>query len=313
MTRPATLTCAVDTSEHTYAALRRQIVEAGLLERAYFYYAWRAAISCLLLACGIALAFTGAQVLAAVVIAFGSVQVTLIGHDAGHLGVFASRRRNNALGTLCWSLLIGISFPYWEDRHRRHHVSTNDAEADPDLQWNFGPALTPLMAFTFRIEGWQFVLTRLRGKHRTIELVLLSVSTLAWLYPVTVLGWSWLVTFAASQVLASLYLAGIVSTNHIGMPIWAGGSEMSFLERQLSSSRNVLPNPLVDFVFGGLNYQIEHHLFPTMPRNHFGAARALVKPFCAANALPYTEGGVLEVYRDVLSEMPSLGQATRAV
>ena len=54
---------------------------------------------------------------------------------------------------------------------------------------------------------------------------------------------------------------------------------MSFLERQVLSSRNVLPHPVTDFVFGGLNYQIEHHLFPTMPRVHFRRARTIVKRF----------------------------------
>jgi fatty acid desaturase len=302
----------VPASDRAYADLRRRVVEAGLLERAYLYYGWRTAVSCVLLAAGIALTFTGAHVPGALVIAFGSIQVALIGHDAGHLGVFASHRRNTALGSLCWTLVLGVSFFYWDERHTRHHTSTNDADADPDLQWSFGPALTPFLAFTFRIEGWRFALTRLRGPRRTIELALLSISMLAWLWPATVQGWSWLVALVASQLLASLYLAAIVATNHIGMPIWAGRPDMSFLERQLSSSRNVLPHPIVDFVFGGLNYQIEHHLFPSMPRTHFSAARALVKPFCAANQLPYTECGVVEVYREVLAAAPRVGRPRTA-
>src|SRR5436305_5664233 len=67
--------------------------------------------------------------------AFGSVQVSLIGHDAGHLAVFRGPRANWALGSLCWSLVLGIGFWYWYDRHTRHHASTNDLAADPDLQW----------------------------------------------------------------------------------------------------------------------------------------------------------------------------------
>jgi fatty acid desaturase len=294
----------VPASHRAYAGLRRRVVETGLLQRSYGYYVWRTAVSVLILAAGAALGFTSAGLLAAVVIAFGSIQVAMIGHDAGHLEVFRSRKRNTALGTLCWALLLGISFAYWDDRHTRHHTSTNDPDEDPDMQWSFGPALTPFMAFTFRIEGWRFACTRLRGRRRAIEVALLGISMLAWLFPVTILGWPWLVTFVVSQVLASLYLAAIVSTNHIGMPVWAAHAPMPFLERQLRSSRNVLPSPLVDFVFGGLNYQIEHHLFPTMPRNHFGAARALVKPYCLALGLPYTECSVVVVYREVLAAVP---------
>src|SRR5262249_62398859 len=68
-------------------------------------------------------------------IAFSSVQVALIGHDAGHLAIFKSARANAIVGSLCWSVALGISFRYWQDRHNRHHACTNDAASDPDLQW----------------------------------------------------------------------------------------------------------------------------------------------------------------------------------
>src|SRR5438132_8016408 len=125
-----------------YADLRRTVMAAGLLERAYGYYFWRTSLSFLLFAAGIALPFVftnspsvHALLLCALTIAFGSVQVALIGHDAGHLAIFKSARANWALGAVCWSLALGISFWYWTDRHNRHHTSTNDAAADPDLQW----------------------------------------------------------------------------------------------------------------------------------------------------------------------------------
>jgi fatty acid desaturase len=288
------------------------VLNARLLDRSYGYYSWRIAASFLILACGLLLA-PRLPVLAALVIAFGSVQVALVGHDAGHQAIFRSKKRNDALGSLCWSLALGIGFHYWNDRHTRHHTRTNDTEDDPDLQFEFGPELTPFMAFTFRIEGWRFALTQLTGRRRTVEVVLLGVSTVIWLVPLTLIaGPVWLLTLLASQILASMYLAGVVAPNHIGMPTWPAGARPSFLDRQVSSSRNVVPNPPTDFVFGGLNYQIEHHLFPSMPRNHFGAARALVKPFCLARGLPYTESSILDVYREVIVALPRMGDAERA-
>lgn len=290
-----------------YATLRARVVAAGLLRRSYAYYAWRTPLSFAMLLGGVALAFF-VPALAVLLIAFGSVQVTLIGHDAGHMAVFATRRANAALGTLCWSLTVGISFHYWTDRHNRHHATPNYVARDPDLKWDFGPLLTPFLALTFRLEGWRFAVRQLRGRRRILELILLTVSTAAWLLPLAFLGPQWLVTFLVSQVLASLYLAGVVSPNHIGMPVWPADASLSFLERQLLSSRNVSPGPLVTFVFGGLNYQVEHHLFASMPRNHFAAARTLVRDFCVAQGLPYAESGVLAVYRTVLAELPRLGQ-----
>ncbi len=110
----------------------------------------------------------------------------------------------------------------------------------------------------------------------------------------------------AAQILASVYLALVVAPNHIGMPRWGVTADLPFMEQQLRSSRNVTPGLICDFVFGGLNYQIGHHLFPTMPRCHFAAARALVKPFCAERCLPYHESGALAAYRLVAQELPRL-------
>jgi fatty acid desaturase len=279
------------------------VLQAHLLDRAYGYYSWRGVVSFLILAFGLCLAGVAAP-LAALVIAFGSVQVALVGHDAGHQAVFRSKKYNDALGRLCWSLTLGISFYYWNDRHTRHHTCTNDTVDDPDLQFEFGAAFTPFMAFTFRYEGWRFAIRELTGARRATEIALLAFSLAFWLAPVFVLGPVWLVTLIVSQILASIYLAGVVAPNHIGMPTWPAGSSPSFLERQVSSSRNVQPNLFTDFVFGGLNYQIEHHLFPNMPRNHFSAARALVRPFCAERGVPYAESGMIAVYREVITALP---------
>src|SRR5262245_21998318 len=93
-----------------YATVRQRVVEAGLLRRAYRYYLWRTAVSYAIMSSGIALAFAatpwGAQ-LASLLIAFGSVQVGLIGHDAGHRAVFRRRGANATLGSTCWSLTLG--------------------------------------------------------------------------------------------------------------------------------------------------------------------------------------------------------------
>jgi fatty acid desaturase len=292
----------VAATDTAYAELRRSVVAAGLLERAYTYYAWRSLCSFGFLGAGVALS-PSAPLLACALIAFGSVQVALIGHDAGHQAILRARQHNNALATLCWTAALGISFRYWNDRHDRHHASPNQPGADPDLDWSFGPALTPLLAFTLRVESWGYATS-----HRDwTELALICINALAWLAPLVWLGPGWLLMFVFSQLLASLYLAAVVGTNHVGMPTVSGHSSATFLERQLRSSRNVVPHPLTDFVFGGLNYQIEHHLFTTMPRNHFSRARVLIKRFCVQQHLPYTECGVIEVYRLVLHELPRLG------
>lgn len=123
--------------------LRTQISEAGLLEPTYGYYLRQGVYCCGLLALGIAIAWhiPDLAALAAVLIAFGSVQLGFLGHDAGHRAVFRSTALNLVLGAACWSLVLGIGFWYWNRRHLRHHAHVNDLEADPDLKWTRQGAL----------------------------------------------------------------------------------------------------------------------------------------------------------------------------
>lgn len=324
-----------------YAELRRTVLAAGLLDRAYGYYLLRGASSFLLLGLAVAAVFVLPPTLAwgileAVLLALSTVQVGLIGHDAGHLAVFRRAPPNWALGQACWSLGVGVGFWYWYDRHTRHHTRTNDLGADPDLQWAaliaytettlqerssglrwltrhqaiLGPILTLGLAYAFRVEGWRHTYLRLRGRRRVVEAVLLASSLALWLAPTPILGWHWVWVLLVGQALAGTYLALIIAPNHKGMPTWSAGTPLSYLERQVLSSRNVAPGPIADFLFGGLNYQVEHHLFPTMPRVHYGRARAIVRPFCLAHGLPYDERGAWSSYRLVLAELRRVGQAT---
>jgi fatty acid desaturase len=323
--------------------LRRTIIAAGLLDRAYRYYLVRTLICVALLGFGPAIAFVlppavGWSTLAAIILGFASVQLGLLGHDAGHLAVFRSTRANWRFGQVCWSLTIGIGFWYWRDRHNRHHAHTNDTQDDPEFAgsgiiafteedaasrrgWRrvlarYQALLTPLLlvfmlflALALRVESWSYTLRHLYGRRRRAEVVLLVINALAWAAPYAALGMRWLAIFAGSQFVAGLYFALIVAPNHKGMPVWAKGAQLSFLEQQVLSSRNVTAHPVWDFLYGGLNYQIEHHLFPTMPRAHYRRARDFIKPFCRAPGLDYEEQDPLASYRMVLAELRRVGGA----
>jgi fatty acid desaturase len=317
------------------------VIGAGLLERAYGYYRWRGLQCFVLFGAALVLpAFLPAgalwTVLAGALIGFASIQVALIGHDAGHLGVCRSARANWGLGLVCWSLCTGIGFWYWYHRHNAHHGHTNDAAADPELQgsglvafteqdaagrtgWRrwvarHQAALSPFIVvfllfivFAFRVESYAFAWKRLRGRRRVLELSLLALNLALWALVWLRAGGRYVAVFLVAQFVAGFYLAAIVAPNHKGMPVWASGARLSFLERQVLSSRNVTASALWDYLFGGLNYQIEHHLFPTMPRVNFRRAQALVRPFCAATGLDYEELSPLASYRAVLGELRRVG------
>ncbi len=323
-------------SDADYAELRRQVQAAGLLDRAYGYYSARIVLTYGMFAAAVILMFVlpptrGWSVVAAVCFGFAAMQVSFLGHDAGHLAVFKSARANFAMGLVSMSLTLGNSFWYWCNRHNLHHSHTNDVKVDPDIQgggllmytdgqaaatrgWrrfvarNQGKfsavvlALLFIIVFWVKAESWMFALTRLREARRRQDLALLVLNLALSLAPMLVLGWHWFHVWLLGQMLASLYFSLIIATNHKGMPIWATGAPLSFVERQVLSSRNVTSHPVWDFLFGGLNYQIEHHLFPTMPRCNLKRARDIIKPFCLAHCLDYEELNPLASYRAILVE-----------
>jgi len=113
------------------------------------------------------------------------------------------------------------------------------------------------------------------------------------------------------QVIFGLYMGLVFAPNHKGMPMIENGVQLDFLQKQVITARNIKPGPITDWVYGGLNYQIEHHLFPSMPRNRLKDARAIVKPFCRAHGIPYAETGPFRSYLEILRYLDEIGGAVR--
>ncbi len=323
-----------------YAELRRTIIAAGLLKRRYGYYLALICFCYTLVLISVLLPFLlpasfAWSAIASIFIGFAMVQAGLIGHDAGHLEIFRSTKKNWLLGQLCWSITTGVSFWYWNDRHNRHHGHTNDMDKDPDIQGGgpFAVAFTEeeaasrrgwrrvlvqyqvvfvllgllLYTFAFRTEGWLFAVRKLQGARRLLEITLLSLNIVLWLVFMILLGWRGLGVFLMGNVVGSIYFVAAISPNHNGMPVWARDTKLSFLERQVLSSRDLTSHPLWDFLYGGLNYQIEHHLFPTLPRVNLKCAQAIIRPFCEAHGLSYTFADPLTVYWEVFLELRRVG------
>jgi fatty acid desaturase len=111
--------------------------------------------------------------------------------------------------------------------------------------------------------------------------------------------------------LFGLYLGCCFAPNHKGMPMLEEGKEPDYLRRQVLTSRNVRGSRVVDFLMGGLNYQIEHHLFPSMPRPNLRRAQPLVRAFCAEPGISYRESSVFGSYREALRHLHKAGVPLR--
>jgi len=86
------------------------------------------------------------------------------------------------------------------------------------------------------------------------------------------------------------------------MPIVPAGVKMDFFSKQVRTSRNISGGWWATILMGGLNYQIEHHLFPNMPRDSLRRAQPLVRAHCAALGVPYTPEMIANARADVRSQ-----------
>ena len=321
-----------------YAELSRQIKQAGLLDRCPSYYAWKIALTVLTLAAGwAAFVLVGDSWWQLAVGAFLAVvftQVGFLGHDAGHRQIFGTRRANYMIGVLLGNLGIGLSYGWWVGKHNRHHAHPNQEGADPDIMLSalaftepqarasrglsrlafryqaylFFPMLL-LEAFTLHVSSMRFLASR-ASRYRRWETGSLAVHAAGYLTAVfLVLSPARAVAFIlVQQSLFGLYLGCSFAPNHKGMPILAATDRSSFLRRQVLTSRNVHHGWLTDFAFGGLNYQIEHHLFPSMPRPNLRRSQPLIQEFCRQHGLPYCQSSLVGSYAQALRHLSNIGR-----
>lgn len=322
-----------------YSALSQQIKRAGLLDRRPGYYAGQIAFTFVLCAVGVsAFVLVGDswwQLVVAAYAAVVSTQLGFLGHDAGHRQIFRSGPTNYVLGVVLANIGVGFSYGWWVDKHSRHHAHPNDEDKDPDIgagavifttgqaqasgpiarrffryqAWAFFPLLL-LEAVSLRVSSVRYLLAD-RTQARTREGLLMSVHVAGYLAAVFLLlsPMKALVFIAVHQCLLGLYLGCSFAPNHKGMPTLSAADSADYLRRQVLTSRNVRGNWLIDFALGGLNYQIEHHLFPSMPRGNLRHAQHIVRAFCDVHRVPYLETGLITSYVQALRHLDSVGRA----
>jgi fatty acid desaturase len=324
-----------------YAELKQRIKQHGLLEQQPAYYTYKI----LLTLAPLALSVTGLlvfrhswfQLFNAVFLAFVFAQIGFIGHDIGHRQIFRSRRGFEVASFVTGNLTLGWSWSWWVDKHNRHHGHPNEADVDPDIS-------IPLLAFTeesargkrgflrvmvkyqaylylpLELLGWasflifsiSFLLQK-KAKYPWTEALLL-IAHYVWYFVLLfscLSVWQALLFFLIHRALFGLYLGSVAAPNHKGMLVAEKDHPLDFLHQQILSSRNVRAHPVTDFWYGGLNYQIEHHLFPLIPRNKLGEVQRVVKAFCQERAIPYHETGFLQSYQEIFRYLSQVSAVLR--
>ncbi|MFJ4828272.1 fatty acid desaturase family protein [Streptomyces bacillaris] len=329
------------TTGSDFARLSRRIADHGLMARRPRYYAIRiVAVSALYVAGWAAFVLVGASwwsLAVAVLLAAVFGQVALLAHDIAHRQVFRLRKASERSGRIAANVGIGMGYGWWQEKHTRHHANPNHETLDPDIEpdllvWSqnqarsarglprligrsqaylFFPLLT-LEAFNLHVSGLRALADR-SLKHRLLEGSLLVAHFAVYLTALfLVLPPGMAIAFlAVHQGLFGLYLGSVFAPNHKGMPIRTGKDRPDFLRRQVLTSRNVRGTWFTDIVLGGLNYQIEHHLFPSMPSPNLRRAQIVVRRYCEELDVAYLETSLITSYRQALRSLHQAGAPLR--
>jgi fatty acid desaturase len=325
-----------------YTELTRRIKEEGFLDRSPRRYAARV----LGLGAGFAIALfalltlgsTWWQLLVAVGFGVLFTQTAFLSHDGAHRQIFTSGPKNEWASRLLGNLVVGLSYGWWQRKHSRHHANPNKVDADEDIRpgvllwtpedaarrtglrgwltarqgWLFFPLLT-LEGLNLHVSAVRTVLGDRELKHRRTEAALLALRLIGW--PALVfatLGLGLGAAFLAVQLMVfGVYMGATFAPNHKGMPLVPKDTRIDFLSRQVLTSRNVRGGRWVDWLMGGLNLQIEHHLFPSMPSSSLRRAQPIVRDYCARHGVPYTEARLLESYGIVVRHLNRVGLGDR--
>ena len=266
-------------------------------------------------------------------------QFAFLAHEASHRQVLESGPANDRIGRAIAAGVVGISYAWWMTKHTRHHANPNKVGKDPDIDFDTisfveadAAKQRGIMALITRKQGYLFFpLLTLEGlnlhftgrsarsstavpsRAAAIELSLIAVrfavyfGAIFWMLP---LGMAF--AFIGVQLAVfGVYMGASFAPNHKGMPIIPADAKLDFFSKQVLTSRNVSGGFWASALFGGLNYQVEHHLFPNMPRPHLARAREIVREHARTLDVPYTETTILQSYGIVIQYLNRVGLAAR--
>lgn len=249
-------------------------------------------------------------------------------HDGSH-GSFSKNKTVNNLAAISLNILGGSHFMWNMKHNVIHHAYTNIDGVDDDIDikpWMRMSTTQPkylmhryqhiyfwfLYAMLYIL--WIFVLDyqkyfKQRIGDMPLKKMSLSDHLVFWgfkllhmfmfiILPIYTVGFtSWLIGFLLFAVVAGLVisivfqLAHTVEHTHFPMPDEVTGRlDDEWAVHQLKTTANFAPrNKIINWFVGGLNFQVEHHLFPKISHIHYPAINKIIKQACAEFDVPYIE------------------------
>ncbi|KAJ1831389.1 hypothetical protein LPJ63_004317 [Coemansia sp. RSA 2711] len=289
-------------------------------------YAGLFAAALALILCGPASAWT--YVAAGLCTALLWQQLSFFAHDLGHNELTGRREIDLVLGICVADVLGGLSVGWWKKNHNTHHIVTNDVDNDPDIQhlpffavstrffesrfstyygrvMQFDAAARLFVSlqdklyyvvmcfarFNLYAQSWIYLLRSDFAPYRALEAACICVF-LAWFGCLLscIPTWPLRVLYVLVANGASAILHIQITLSHFAMSTESPAPEHEcFCARQVRTTMDVICPRWFDWFHGGLQFQIEHHLFPRLPRHKLQRVQPLVKDLCRRHGMEFKE------------------------
>ena len=264
-----------------------------------------------------------------------SAQYGFIAHEAAHRQIFRNNKLNDWTGLILANLVAGLSYGFWLKKHNKHHQRPNQIGEDPDIairvlsftteskmskkgieRW-FSDRQGYLFPLLLLFTGFDLLLDSVAGmgrKDRSIGIRVLefSLMLIRQFAPYVVLAimfgpfWAMAMWFVMMMSFG-FFMGAAFAPNHKGMPLVEKDSSLDFFSRQVRTSRNIKGSWLKDNLMGGLNYQVEHHLFPSMARPYLRKTHQIVSEYCRQNDVTLVEMNLLASYKTIMQHLNKVG------
>uniref|UniRef100_A0A8C8EG62 Cytochrome b5 heme-binding domain-containing protein n=1 Tax=Oncorhynchus tshawytscha TaxID=74940 RepID=A0A8C8EG62_ONCTS len=307
-----------------FQALRDRVEKEGLLRARPLFFSLYLGHIVLLEALALGLLWVwgtswSLTLLCSLMLATSQSQAGWLQHDYGHLSVCKTSSWNHVLHKFVIGHLKGASANWWNHRHFQHHAKPNVFSKDPDVNSLHVFVLGDKQPVEYGIKKLKYMPYHHQHQYFFLSKLLNTfhwISDLAWAmtfylrffccyYPFFgFFGSVALISFV--RFLESHWFVWVTQMNHLPMEI-DHERHQDWLTMQLSATCNIEQSTFNDWFSGHLNFQIEHHLFPTMPRHNYHMVAPLVRALCEKHGLPYQVKTLQKAIIDVVGSLKKSG------
>lgn len=328
-----------------YRELKEKLWNEGWFEADLSYFVYKDIIALSILLIGLVCIVMGESFLVRTVIG-GSIvglalqQVAFVAHDAGHRGIVHPKPGGgiNWLGWFHGAVCFGVSIEMWVDEHSGHHAMTMRPHEDPQFKYLPVFLISPKELDRFNeLSNIEQILAKWLVPFQHYTLIPISMiigrfnlHIISLIYAIKtkkyydvgglILYFAWFGTIASLLptneiipfVLISYIVAGILhiqlTISHLATDSFTAEEDEKeqFFAFQCKTTRNIDSTWIDDWFHGGLQFQIEHHLFPQMPRHYLAKVKPLVEELCIKHNVPYRSTGFFNAVGECLSDFRRL-------